>query len=317
MTAKISVSTATSSGSESGTRKIAGAGLEVEVLRPAAEQVRRDIGGERVAVAVEVGAEEVREAALAGGAVAAGAVRRGHHAVAGLERRAVARVRGGALPHGLDDPDVLVTLDQRVRRPALRLAARVLLDLAAERVLVGAADARGDHPQQHGAGLELGRIRVVVDLELVGRDERRGLDGGHASDPSRWPASRRDATNQDTAPRPATPTAVIACPTCRRHVHPRAGLGAQLLAARAHDDLALEHVELDVAHVDVRLRAHPGHADVLVDLDRVLVRPLADARRRRGCARRPPAGRAGRRRRSGRRAGRACSWRSPRRARGS
>src|SRR3954451_13237473 len=169
----------------------AGARLEVEVLRPAAPQVRRLIGRKRVAVAVEVGAQEVGEAALAGGAVPAGAVGRGHHAVAGLERRAVARERS-ALPHRLDDPDVLVALDQGVRRAALGLAARVLLDLPAERVLVGAADAGGNHPQQHRARLELGGIGVLADLELVRGDERGGLD--HAVTLPTWQPYRMPYT---------------------------------------------------------------------------------------------------------------------------
>jgi len=59
----------------------------------------------------------------------------------------------------------------------------VLLGLAAERVLVGAADAGGEHPQQHCSGFQLLGIRKALELELPGRDEGCGkYIGGHRRD---------------------------------------------------------------------------------------------------------------------------------------
>ena len=130
--------------------------LQVQEVGPAAEQMRRVIARQRVAVVLDVAAEVVREAAGAHPAVPAGAVGRRHDAVADRERRAVAGARA-AVPDRGHDADVLVALDDRVGRRARVLGARVLLGLTAVGVLVGAADPRREHPQQHRARLDLVR----------------------------------------------------------------------------------------------------------------------------------------------------------------
>jgi hypothetical protein len=151
---------------------------EVEVLGPAAEQVRRFGAAERVAVVLQVAAQEVGEAAQARAAGAAGAVGRGHHAIARLQQTAVVGA-GSTGADGLDDPDVLVTLDDRERGAALHRGSGVLHGLAAERVLVGAADAGGDHAQEHCARLQIRGHRVGPDLDPAGSYQGGGLDGGH------------------------------------------------------------------------------------------------------------------------------------------
>ena len=89
------------------------------------------------------------------------------------------RARRSAVADGGHHADVLVPLDDRERRRALLVGAQVLLGLAAEGVLVGAADARREHAQQHRARLERLRVRVGADLELVRGEQGRGADGCH------------------------------------------------------------------------------------------------------------------------------------------
>ena len=151
--------------------------LEVEEVRPAAEQMRRVVARERVAVVLDVAAEVVREPAGAHPALPAGAVGRRHDAVADRQRRAVAGARAAVADRG-HDADVLVALDDRVGRRARVLGARVLLGLAAVGVLVGPADPRGEHPQQHRARLDLVGVGIRADLELPGAEQRRRLNGG-------------------------------------------------------------------------------------------------------------------------------------------
>ena len=86
VTDMISVSTATSSGRSSGTRKIGVLGQQVHVFRPAAEQMRRAAAMQAVAVVLQVLAHVVGIAVAAEMAGAAGDIGAGHDAVADLER---------------------------------------------------------------------------------------------------------------------------------------------------------------------------------------------------------------------------------------
>ena len=71
--------------------------------------------------------------------------------------------------------DVLVAADERVLDLALVRRAGVLHRLAAEGVLVGAADARHRHLEHDGAGLGFGK-REVLDLEPSRLLHDGGLD---------------------------------------------------------------------------------------------------------------------------------------------
>jgi hypothetical protein len=113
---------------------------EVHPLRPAAEQVRRRPGRERVAVVVEVLAQVVGVAADAVPAAAADDVGGGHDPVADGQRPSILVQWPIAGADGLDDADVLVPADDRVGDASLARGARVLQRLAPPGVLVGPAD---------------------------------------------------------------------------------------------------------------------------------------------------------------------------------
>ena len=112
---------------------------QVEVLRPSTEQEGRLRARQRVAVVLQPTTEVVRVVAATELAFAAGPVRSGHDAIADAQRCAVEGCRP-AVADGGDDADVLVSLDDRERCRRSVVGAGVLLGLAAERVLVGAAD---------------------------------------------------------------------------------------------------------------------------------------------------------------------------------
>ena len=148
-----------------------------------------------VAVVLHVLAHVVRIAVAAEMAGAAGDVGTGHDAVADLQRMALA-VQHAATDRG-DLADILVAADQRIGQVALMRRARVLLAFAAERVLVGAADAGIVHPHDHGARFGLGQ-RKVPQGDAAGPFHHRGADLVHGCAPAvsaswRTPASRRAA----------------------------------------------------------------------------------------------------------------------------
>ena len=128
-----------------------GVGPQIEVLGPAAEQVGRLGAGEGVAVALGVVAPDVAHDVGAGVAAATDDVRAHGDPVANGEPAAVELdpLRGGRCDVR-DDADVLVALDDRERGVGLGRRAGVLLGLAEEGVLVGAADAR--HLDLHEQG---------------------------------------------------------------------------------------------------------------------------------------------------------------------
>ena len=150
-----------------------GVGADVDVLGPAAHQMRRVGRGEVVAVAADVLAEGKAGEVAAIVAAAAEDIRAHHDAVADVQLLAVIFEAGARLAADLGDgADDLVAGDDRERRRGLRRRAAILRRLAAIGVLVGAADA---------AHLERDDHRVVADLrigEILGLDPaRRDHDG--------------------------------------------------------------------------------------------------------------------------------------------
>ncbi len=79
-------------------------------------------------------------------------------------------------PNSCHDTHIFVALDDRERCRRSMPGAGVLLDLAAVRVFVGAADPRRQHPNQHGARLEVGRVGVGAQLEFPRGDKCGGTD---------------------------------------------------------------------------------------------------------------------------------------------
>ena len=147
---------------------------EVHVLRPAAEQMRRRAAMQAVAVVLQVLAHVVRDS------------RCGRNGSAPQATLAPGTMRSPTLsgrpslsstsPPSRDHlADILVAADQRIGEIALMRRAGILLALAAEGVLVGAADAGKAHLHDHRAGP---RIR---HRELVQRDATRPFGDGGAN----------------------------------------------------------------------------------------------------------------------------------------
>ena len=89
-----------------------------------------------------------------------------------LERAVIER-RRAAITDRDHDADVLVALDDRERCRRGVIGAGVLLRLSSERVLVRATDARREHLDQDGPGLQPVGIREALELEPSRCDERR------------------------------------------------------------------------------------------------------------------------------------------------
>src|SRR6516162_2758132 len=134
---------------------------------------------QRVAVVLQFAAQVIGETTPAVAAHPAGAVRCRHHPVAGPQSCPVVG-DGAPGPDGLDDAEVLVALDDGERRPSLQGGAGVLDGLTPEGVLVRAADTGCDHPQQDGSRFKVSGKRVVPDLYLTWRHQRRRLNADHA-----------------------------------------------------------------------------------------------------------------------------------------
>ena len=83
---------------------------------------------------------------------------------------------GASGPDVLNYTKIFVALDDGERCGPLHFRAGVLDGLASVGVLVGAADTRRDHPGEDGSRFEESRERVVPDLDLTGRHQRRGLN---------------------------------------------------------------------------------------------------------------------------------------------
>ena len=132
---------------------------QVHVLGPAAEEMGRPAAMQAVAVVLEVLAHVIGIAVAAEMAVAAGDIGGRHDAVAGLERPPLAVED---LAAGRDHlADILVTADQRIGQIPFVRGAGILLALAAEGVLVGAADSGIVHLHDHRAGRGIGHRKFV------------------------------------------------------------------------------------------------------------------------------------------------------------
>jgi len=171
-------------------RTALGAGLDETIVVAGAVDLAPALSAaglaEEVTLVVNERWAEGQATSLAAGIRAADGA--GHDAVA---RRQHAAVAVANLAAGRDhDADVLVPADQRVLEVALVVGAGVLLALAPEGVLVGAAD-----PGQPHADHDRARPRVrdgeLADLEHAGRGRHHGAGGGHGRRPSllgRWGA---------------------------------------------------------------------------------------------------------------------------------
>ncbi len=114
------------------------AGQEIHVLGPAAEQVRCRPAMQAVAVILGVLTHVVGVVVAAEMAFPAGDIGGGHDPVAYLQRPAFAVAHLAAKRHDL--ADILMAADERVSQVLFLGRAGVLLALATEGVLVGAAD---------------------------------------------------------------------------------------------------------------------------------------------------------------------------------
>src|SRR5581483_266498 len=117
---------------------------------------------------------------------------------------------------GLDDADVLVPADQRVREAPLVRGAGVLHRLAAERVLVGAAHPGEPHAQNDRAGLRRGNLEAL-HADLAGRRHHGGPHGHRVTSSTR--TQRRSAAARSIA----SHTAWTRAPWSRSGSHPPSG----------------------------------------------------------------------------------------------